>query len=219
MMERDERAATFFSSMLEVPDELDELREVAISRDIPIIRKSAEYFLRWLCSLVRPKSILEIGTAVGYSGMRMLSYCEMDCVLTTIEISEGMYEESGANFIKYGYDNRINRIFGDGCKVLPTLSDSFDMIFLDAAKGQYSNMLADCKRLVNIGGVLVADNILFDGDILESRFTLRRRDRTIHSRMREFLYELSHDSGWVVDFLGDGDGLAVATRTDENETT
>lgn len=211
-MERDERAQIFFDTMLDVDDELDELRDEALLEGVPILRHSCEFFLKWLCSLVCPSSILEIGTAVGYSGMRLLSFCGEESTLTTIEIDERMYERSGKNFLKYGYADRVRHLLGDGCQILPGLSGEYDLIFLDAAKGQYFNMLADCKRLLRKSGVLVADNILFDGDILESRYTLRRRDRTIHSRMRSFLYELSHDTDWVVDFLGDGDGLAVATR-------
>lgn len=96
-------------------------------------------------------------------------------------------------------------------RFFPTLTETYDFIFMDAAKGQYIHFMPDILRLLGSEGTLVSDNVLQDGDIIESRFAVTRRNRTIHKRMREYLYELTHDEHLVTAVLPIGDGVTVST--------
>ncbi|MBR1633930.1 MAG: O-methyltransferase [Lachnospiraceae bacterium] len=211
--DRNERWRGFLDSLLQKEDELlSALRGRAEAEDIPIIRKEAEYFLRWLLSVQRPERILEIGTAIGYSAICMLRHSPAQASLVTIENDAGRIPEAIKNFSLAGIKDRVSLIEGDAAEVLPGLEGSFDFVFLDAAKGQYIVLLPEILRLLREGGILVTDNILQDGDTLESRFAVRRRDRTIHKRMREYLYAITHDERLVTDLLPVGDGIAVSVK-------
>ena len=212
--DRNERWRGFLDSLLQKEDELlSALRGRAEAEDIPIIRKEAEYFLRWLLSVQRPERILEIGTATGYSAIYMLRHSPAQASLVTIENDAGRIPEAIKNFSLAGIKDRVSLIEGDAAEVLPGLEGSFDFVFLDAAKGQYIVLLPEILRLLREGGILVTDNILQDGDTLESRFAVRRRDRTIHKRMREYLYAITHDKRLVTDLLLAGDGIAVSVKS------
>lgn len=200
------------SLLLEEDESLSELRERAEAKEIPIIRREAEYFLKWLLAVRRPERILEIGTAVGYSGIFMLRHSSESASLVTVESDSGRISEARENFVRAGLADRVSLMEGDAADVLPRLNGCFDLIFLDAAKGQYMALLPELMRLLDRDGVLVTDNILQDGDTLESRFAVRRRDRTIHKRMREFLFAITHNSELVTDLLLLGDGAAVSVR-------
>ena len=116
------------------------------------------------------------------------------------------------NFVRAGKENQIALIEGDATEVLKTLEEPFDMIFMDAAKGQYINFMPDIMRLLKKDGVLVSDNVLQDGDIIESHFVVTRRNRTIHKRMREYLYELTHRDDLVTAVLPIGDGITLSSK-------
>ena len=111
-----------------------------------------------------------------------------------------------------GFENRITLIEGDATEVLPTLEGPFDFVFMDAAKGQYINFWPEIKRLTKDGGIIVTDNVLQDGDIIESRYAITRRNRTIHKRMRDYLYELTHDKGYTTTILPLGDGVSISVK-------
>ena len=106
---------------------------------------------------------------------------------------------------------------GDATEILKNLAGPYDFIFMDAAKGQYINFLPDILKLMPVGGVLISDNVLQDGDVMESRFAVTRRDRTIHSRMREYLYELKHNEQLCTDILPVGDGVTVSVKIDTDQ--
>ncbi len=165
-----------------------------------------------LLSMNRPKKILEIGAAVGFSALFMAEYSPKDCNIVTIENYEKRILAARENFKNAGKENQITLIEGDAAVVLASMEKSFDFIFLDAAKGQYIHFLPDIIRLLENGGTLVTDNVLQDGDILESRFAVTRRNRTIHKRMREYLYEVMHNDALVSAVLPIGDGLTVSTK-------
>lgn len=116
------------------------------------------------------------------------------------------------NFRRYGRENRITLLEGDATEILKELDGSYDMIFMDAAKGQYIHFLSEVLRLLAPGGILISDNVLQDGDIIESRFAVTRRNRTIHARMREYLYVLTHTAGLKTVILPVGDGVALTTQ-------
>lgn len=208
----DERLETFLNSMdPELPGELFSLEQRALADHVPIIRRGTRSFLRWILAERRPGRILEIGTAVGFSALFMAWYAPEPVRIVTVEQDARRIAEARKNFAAAGRQKQITLLEGDAAEILPGLSGPFDMIFMDAAKGQYPFLLPQVKRLMAQGGLLITDNVLQEGDILESRFAVRRRDRTIHKRMREYLYTLAHDEDLVCTVLPVGDGLAVCT--------
>ena len=208
----DERFVTYINSLNtgNTPF-LEELEKKAKADYVPIIRREMQSLLKLLLAMKRPVRILEVGTAVGFSALLMAEYNPVDCEITTIENYEKRSPIAKENFTKAGRDQMITLLEGDAAEILPELTGPFDMVFMDAAKGQYPSLLPQAKRLLADGGILVTDNVLQEGDILESRFAVRRRDRTIHKRMREYLYTLAHDEDLVCTVLPVGDGLAVCT--------
>ena len=191
---------------------LDALEKEAKATDVPIIRKDTQALLKFLMASSKPKKILEVGCAIGFSALLMAEYSEADTTITTIEKYEKRIPIAKDNFIKYDQDNKITLLEGDATDILRTLAPGYDFIFMDAAKGQYINFLPDCIRILNKGGLLVSDNVLQDGDIIESRFAVTRRDRTIHARMREYLYELKHNEALKTVILTVGDGMTLSVK-------
>ena len=191
---------------------LEDIREQALSDGIPIIRPSVQGLLRFLMVYVRPKNILEIGTAVGFSALLMHEYAP-DARVTTIENYEPRLIKARENFGNFAGDSRIELLEGDAAGILPGLeSGAYDFIFLDSAKGQYITFLDDIIRLLAPGGMLVSDNVMQDGDVIESRYAVRRRDRTIHERMREYIREVSDSPFLESAVLPMADGVTVSYR-------
>ena len=172
-------------------------------------------FLKTLLAIHRPKRILEVGTAVGFSAILMAQNTDADCEITTIEKYEKRIPQARKNFAASGMEGRITLIEGDALEVMKELSGTYDMIFMDAAKGQYIHFLPEALRLLRTGGVLVSDNVLQDGDIIESHYAVERRNRTIYKRMREYLYVLKHTEGLLTSILPVGDGAAVTVKQAE----
>ena len=191
---------------------LDELERQAIKDEVPIIRKDTQALLKFLMAQSKPVNILEVGCAIGFSSLLMAHYSLPETKITTIEKYEKRIPVAKENFIKYDTDNKITLLEGDATEILKTLSPGYDFIFMDAAKGQYINFLPDCLRILNSGGLLVSDNVLQDGDVIESRFAVTRRDRTIHARMREYLYELKHNEALNTVILTVGDGMTLSVK-------
>ena len=189
----DERFSTYVAS-LEAPEEplLERIEAEALAARVPIIRKETQSFLKTLLVMHKPRKVLEIGTAVGFSALLMSAYLPEGGHITTIENYEKRIPIARENFRQAGKEGEISLIQGDALAVMKELTEAYDFIFMDAAKGQYIHYLPEAVRLLAPGGVLVSDNVLQGGDVLESRFAVERRDRTIHSRMREYLYELKH---------------------------
>lgn len=210
----EERMVSFINS-LDSGNEpyLNELEEYAIATFVPIIRTEMQSFLKFLLVMNQPKSILEVGTAIGFSALLMSEYAPEDCKITTIEKYEKRIPLARENFKKYNKEDKITLIEGDATEVLKNLEGTYDMIFMDAAKGQYINFLPNILRLLKEGGILVSDNVLQEGDIVESRFAITRRNRTIHGRMREYLYELKHHKELTTVILPVGDGITVSVKT------
>lgn len=212
-MIQNERYVSFINSLdTENPAYLNELEEYAKKTEVPIIRKQMQSLIRVLLTLGQPKQILEVGTAIGFSALFMSEYAPDDCHITTIEKYEKRIPLARENFRKSGKEHRFTLLEGDAAAILPTLTGQFDLIFMDAAKGQYLHFLPDVLRLLAQGGILISDNVLQDGDIIESRFAVTRRNRTIHARMREYLYELKHNEALETVILTVGDGVAVSVK-------
>lgn len=191
---------------------LEQIEQEALETNEPIIRTQTQGLLRFLLALHRPMSILEVGCAVGFSALLMSEYAPAGCRITTIEKVERRIAAARENFRRAGRENAITLLEGDAADILKELTGPYDMIFMDAAKGQYPIFLPDVLRLLAPGGLLVSDNVLQDGDILESRFAVERRNRTIHSRMREYLFELTHNEALITTVLPVGDGVTVSVK-------
>jgi len=192
---------------------LDTIEKKAIEDGVPIIRSETAALLRSLTAALRPENILEIGTAVGYSALQMCQVMPANCHITTIEKYEKRIPEAKENFRKAGEESRITFLEGDADMWLKELKGKqFDLVFMDAAKGQYLNWLPLLLDLMPVGAVLISDNVLQDGDVVQSRFAVQRRNRTIHSRMREYLYELKHMEEFETAVIPIGDGVTISTR-------
>ncbi len=194
---------------------LDEIEGEALGCQVPVIRRETQNFLRLLLVLKRPMRILEVGTAVGFSALFMAEYAPKGACITTIEHDRRRILAARENFRRAGREDEITLLEGDAAERLPEQVGPFDFVFMDAAKGQYLNFLPEILRLMEEGAVLVSDNVLQEGDILESRFAVTRRDRTIHKRMREYLYELTHHPKLVTSLLSAGDGIAVSVKCEK----
>lgn len=191
---------------------LEEIREEAVSSYVPILRRETEALLKTLIAAKQPSSILEVGTAVGYSALLMSRVMQENCHITTIEKYEKRIPIARENFRRAGEEERITLLEGDAEEILKTLSGPYEFIFMDAAKGQYLHWLPMILSLLPSGGILVSDNVLQDGDLIESRYAVERRNRTIHSRMREYLYTLTHTDALTTSVLPIGDGMTISVK-------
>ena len=233
----DERISGYLKTLEpELPDYLEELEKSAIKEEVPIIRKESQALLRFLLRMRRPARILEVGTAVGFSCMYMAEYMPKDARIATIEKVPMRLAPAKQNLKNSPQAAQIALLIGEAEEVLAALekgdapdnvycpageksawrkesfSKPYEFIFLDAAKGQYMYFLPHLLALLHSDGILVTDNVLQEGSITESKFTVVRRDRTIHKRMREYLYELTHQKGLNTVVLPVGDGMSVTTR-------
>ena len=191
---------------------LNEIEKEAKETNVPIIRTQVQSLLKLLLAMRKPATILEVGCAIGFSALLMSEYGPEDCHITTIEKYEKRIPVARENFRRAGKGERITLLEGDAAEILQKLTGAYDMIFMDAAKGQYIHFLPDVLRLLAPGGILLSDNVLQDGDILESRFAVTRRNRTIHSRMRAYLYELKHHPQLETVILPVGDGVTLSVK-------
>ena len=209
----DERIADYICSLDPGNGEfLDRVEAEARREDVPIIRKETSAFLKMLVAAKRPERILEVGTAVGYSALLMCRVMPENCRVTTIEKFPPRIAAAKANFREAGEEERISLLEGDAGEILKGLTGPYDFIFMDAAKGQYIHWLPEILRLLPEGGILLSDNVLQDGDVIQSRFAVERRDRTIHKRMRDYLFALTHDSRLQTSVVPVGDGAAVSVK-------
>lgn len=209
----DERIVTFINSLDTRNSEiLETIEKEARESDVPIIRREMQSFLKVLLMLKKPLRVLEVGTAVGFSALLMSEYLPEGGRIITIENYEKRIPVARENFRRAGKEEQITLIEGDASEVLKTLTEPYDFIFMDAAKGQYIHYLPDVLRLLSPEGCLVSDNVMQDGDVIESRFAVERRNRTIHARMREYLYELKHREDLVTSIIPLGDGVAVSIK-------
>jgi len=190
----------------------EEIAQAALEKDVPIIKKETAALLKTMVAAKQPRAILEVGTAVGYSALLMAGVMPADCTITTIEKYEPRIPVAKENFRRAGMEDRITLLEGDAEEFLQKLEGPYDFIFMDAAKGQYIHWLPMIMRLLPEGGMLFSDNVLQDGNIVQSRYAVERRDRTIHTRMREYLYTLKHMDELESSIVPIGDGVAISVK-------
>ena len=209
----DERMVTYINSLDTGSGQfLDQLELQAKKDRVPIIRREMQSFLKVLLQIKKPTKILEVGTAVGFSALLMAKYTPEDTRIVTIEKYEKRIPVAKANFQAAGMDHRITLLEGDALEILREMEDSFDFIFMDAAKGQYIHFYPEVMRLWAPEGILVSDNVLQEGDLIESHFAVERRNRTIYKRMREYLYVLKNHEQLETSILPLGDGVTLSVK-------
>ena len=209
----DERTVAFINSL--DPGNtpfLNEIEKEAKKTNVPIIRTETQSLIKLLLAMKRPVSVLEVGCAIGFSTLLMSEYAPDGCRITTIEKYEKRIPIARENFKRAGKEEQITLLEGDAQEILKTLSGEYDFIFMDAAKGQYIHFLPEVLRLMAKGGILLSDNVLQDGDIIQSRYAVTRRNRTIHTRMRDYLYELKHHPDLTTAILPIGDGVTLSVK-------
>lgn len=218
----DERIEAYIGSLeREKPEILNVIEKQALEESVPIIKKPTQSLLRFLIKSKQPGNILEVGAAVGFSSILMSVYMPEDCRITTIEKMPERIQKAKENIAYAKKESKITLLEGDAANILKDLArdpkNQYDFMFMDAAKGQYINFLPDIMKLLAPNGLLVSDNVLQDGDIVESRYGVTRRNRTIHGRMREYLYTLTHREELDTIILPIGDGVTLSTRIKENK--
>lgn len=196
---------------------LGEIEKESRDAQVPVIPHETARLLSVLLTMKKPKNILEVGTAVAFSSGLMSRYLQDGGTITTIDRYELMLKDARKNIARMGLENTIKILEGDAADILPTLTGPYDVIFLDAAKGQYSAFLPHCLRLLPVGGLLIVDDVLQGGDIAKTRFSVPRRQRTIHKRLRNFLWDISHNDALESSIVPIGDGLAVCVKIKETE--
>ena len=209
----DERITSYINSInCEKLGDLGDIEREALEDEVPIVRMETRSFIRTLLNIKKPMKVLEVGTAVGFSAIYMSMFIPEGGHITTIENWAPRVIKARANFDRANAGDKITLIEGDATEVLHDLNEKFDLIFMDAAKGQYINFLPDVIRLMQDDGVLISDNVLQDGEVLDSKFVVERRNRTIHARMREYLYELTHNELLDTSVIPIGDGVALSVK-------
>ena len=196
---------------------LGEIQREAIAAEVPIVPLETARLLSVLLTMKKPKNILEIGTAVAFSAGLMSRYLQEGGKITTIDRFEVMLKDARKNIKRMELEDTIQIMEGDAADILPTLTGPYDVIFLDAAKGQYGHFLPHCLRLLPVGGLLIVDDVLQGGSIARTRFSVPRRQRTIHKRMRNFLWDITHHPALETSIIPIGDGMALCYKKEETE--
>lgn len=209
----EERITSFINSMNKDDEGIvGVIEREAIEQEVPIIRKETKEWIKTMLCIKKPRAVLEVGTAVGFSAIYMSQYLPKASHITTIEKWEPRIKQAKINFKRAAVEERITLLEGDAADILKDLDGSFDFIFMDAAKGQYIHFLPDVIRLLAKDGILISDNVLQDGEMLDSKYVVDRRNRTIHTRMREYLYELKKSEVLETSIIPLGDGVALSVK-------
>lgn len=213
----DENITAYLRSLIkeEKKEELNTIEYEARKQHVPIVKPETKELLKMMVLLKKPMKILEVGAAVGFSSLYMNEYQPESGTIVTIERNEKRIKQAKENIKKMHKEQMITLLEGDAIEILKSLDGVFDLIFIDAAKGQYIHFLEDVLRLLAPEGLLISDNVLQDGDIARSRYAVERRDRTIHKRMRDFLYTIKNHKQLETTILSVGDGVAISLKTGE----
>ena len=190
--------------------ELEKIKEKALENHIPIIMDDTLEVIAKILIEKKPKRILEIGTAVGYSAMCFSKYLAEDGLIDTIERDEKRIEEAKQNFKKVEVENKINLYEGDAVEILPTMNDKYDVVFIDAAKGKYPFFLEQALRMLKDDGIIFADNILYKGYVMSDYN--KHKQRTAVTHLRQYIKETTENPELETEILEVGDGLALTKK-------
>jgi len=196
---------------------LDQLEKWCNENRVPIIPHETAVFLDFQLGIIKAEKILEIGTAVGFSAMLMARHLPSDGILYTIERFDYMSKRAKSNFKKLGYEDKIKIIEADAKEILPDLDEKFDFIFMDSAKSKYIEFFPHCMRLLNLGGVMIVDDIFQGGSILDDESEIPRRSRTIHRRLNKFLDFIQNDDSIKTSLVPLGDGIVMIQKIEEKD--
>lgn len=200
-----------------LPGILGEIEQDAHERRVPIIPHETVVFLNLLLGRIKPQQILEIGTAIGFSSSLMAQHVGEGGQVTTIDRYEKMITEAKQNYEKQGITDKVTLLEGDAADVLPTLEGPYDMIFMDSAKAKYYDFLPECMRLLKVGGMLIVDDVLQGGTILEPKENIPRRVRTIHRKLNLFLDVVLKHPSLESSILPLGDGLLLVVKQEDTD--
>ena len=189
-------------------EELEKIKQKALDEHIPIIMDDTLEVVDKILKEIKPKRILEIGTAVGYSAMCFSEYLQEGGKIDTIERDEERIAEARINIKKVGVEDKINIYAGDAVEILPTLNEKYDVIFIDAAKGKYPFFLNQALRMINKNGVILADNVLYKGYVMSDYN--KHKQRTAVRNLREYIKEVTENPNIHTEILEVGDGLAIS---------
>lgn len=190
---------------------IKELEEFAEENGVPIVQKEAARLLEFMVTVKKPKKILELGTAIGYSSILMELAAGNNVEITTIERDDKMVEYATENIKKAGFEDKITILHGECLDILETLDDEYDLIFMDAGKGHYSHFLPHCLRMLAKDGMIIADNVLFRGMVACKDLMIKRKI-TIVKRMKNYMETISQDENLLTTVLPMGDGIALTVR-------
>ena len=190
-------------------EELEKVKEKALEDHIPIIMDDTLEVIKNILKDIKPKRILEVGCAVGYSSSRFAEFTDEDCIIDTIEIDEEKAKVAIQNIRNIGLENRINIYIGDGVDIIPRLNFKYDMVFIDAAKSKYSIFLEESLKHMEKGGVILADNVLYKGYVMSDYN--KHKQRTAVRHLREYIKEITENPNFKTEILEVGDGLAIST--------
>ena len=191
---------------------LAEIEAYANERGIPIIPHETAVFLNMIVGMLKPQRILEIGTAIGFSGSMMAQHLGEEGHLTTIDRFDNMIERAKNNFEKMGLSDKVTLLEGDAANILPTLDETFDLIFMDSAKAKYYEFLPHCMRVLEEGGMLIIDDVFQGGTILEDEKEIPRRVRKIHRRLNLLMDTVLNHPSLETSLVPLGDGLLMIKK-------
>mgnify|MGYP004630598223 CR=1 FL=1 len=195
---------------------LYELEDFAHKNEVPIVQKEVSAFLEVICRIHKPVKVLEVGCAIGYSAILMAKNLPQNAHVTTIERDEKMAELARQNFKRAGMEDKIDILEADAEVLLEAMDEKYDMIFMDASKAHYIHFLPQCVRMLNVGGLLISDNILYAGMVANNDLLIRRKI-TIVKRLREYIKKICAAPYFKTSILSIGDGIGLCYKLCEKE--
>lgn len=206
-----EEISTYLKGLIpNSPEILAGIEEYAAINNVPIISLEGARLLQLLVKINKSKTILEVGTAIGYSTAWLASGIIGEGKVTTIELDEERAKIAHENLNKLNLSDKVEILVGDAREIIPKLKEKYDYIFIDAAKGQYNNYLQNSLPLLNQGGILVADNVLFRGMVAQSE--INKKYKTLIKGLRQFLKDLYLQPELDTVVLPIGDGISISTK-------
>ncbi len=196
------------SLISEENEKLDEFRKQCEERGLPIIHKEVGQFIKLVINQLNAKNIIEVGTNVGYSSIFMSFSMNNRGKVVTMERSEKFYQEALNNIKSYNLENNIKVHFGDASEILDQIEGTYDIAFIDAAKSYYKVFFDKCSKKMKSGGIILSDNVLYQGMIASDELVVRRK-KTLVRNLRNYLEYISNDDRYITSVLPLGDGLAV----------